>query len=56
VALAGEYCGVYPREMPGGWQIVGTTPVTLFDATRPEPAFLQPGDRVRFDPVESSRP
>lgn len=51
VALAGEYCGVYPRAMPGGWQVVGTTPVTLFDATSPEPALLQPGDRVRFDPV-----
>ena len=51
VALAGEYCGIYPRAMPGGWQIVGTTPVTMFDATHPEPALLQPGDRVRFHRV-----
>ena len=51
VALAGEYCGVYPRAMPGGWQIVGTTPVTMFDATHPEPALLQPGDGVRFEPI-----
>jgi allophanate hydrolase subunit 1 len=52
VALAGEYCGIYPRAMPGGWQIVGSTPVTMFDATQPEPALLQPGDRVRFSPIE----
>lgn len=51
VALAGEYCGIYPRAMPGGWQIVGTTPVAMFDVTQPEPALLQPGDRVRFDPI-----
>jgi KipI family sensor histidine kinase inhibitor len=48
VALAGRYCGVYPRTMPGGWQLIGTTDAVLFDARRSRPALLGPGDRVRF--------
>jgi KipI family sensor histidine kinase inhibitor len=49
VAVAAEYCGVYPREMPGGWQLVGTTAATLFDSRRDPPALLTPGARVRFE-------
>jgi KipI family sensor histidine kinase inhibitor len=49
VGLAGEYCGVYPRQMPGGWQLIGTTDVTVFDPDRDEPALLQPGTLVRFE-------
>ena len=49
VGLAGEYCGIYPTAMPGGWQLVGTTPVVLFEPDRDPPARLQPGDRVRFE-------
>lgn len=49
VALAGPYCGIYPRAMPGGWQLVGTTPVQLFDPDRDQPALLAPGDTVRFE-------
>jgi KipI family sensor histidine kinase inhibitor len=48
VALAGRYCGVYPRTMPGGWQLIGTTDAVLFDVRRARPALLGPGDRVRF--------
>ena len=48
VALAGEYCGVYPIVTPGGWQLVGATRARLFDADRAEPALLSPGDKVRF--------
>ncbi len=48
VALAGEYCGVYPAAMPGGWQLVGTTTAVLFDPDRDRPALLVPGDTVRF--------
>jgi KipI family sensor histidine kinase inhibitor len=50
VGLAGRYCGVYPQTMPGGWQLVGTTDAVMFDAGRAEPALLNPGDRVRFEP------
>lgn len=48
VALAGAWCGVYPRESPGGWQIIGHTDAPLWDADRAEPALLAPGTRVRF--------
>lgn len=48
VALAGVYCGIYPREMPGGWQLVGRTAAVLFDPARDRPALLVPGDTVRF--------
>lgn len=50
VALAGAWCGVYPTASPGGWRILGTTPVTLWDTTREQPALLAPGTRVRFVP------
>ncbi|HET6294601.1 MAG TPA: 5-oxoprolinase subunit PxpB [Kribbella sp.] len=48
VALAGEFSGVYPRESPGGWQLVGRTSVAVFDLERDPAALLQPGRRVRF--------
>ena len=48
VGLAGDYSGVYPRESPGGWQLIGSTTAVLFDAMRDPPALLSPGDRVRF--------
>jgi len=51
VALAGEFTGVYPRESPGGWQLIGHTTVQPWDLDRDPPALLQPGIRVRF--VES---
>ncbi|GAB4079604.1 allophanate hydrolase subunit 1 [Modestobacter muralis] len=48
VALAGEFSGVYPRESPGGWQLIGRTDVAVFDLARDPAALLQPGTRVRF--------
>lgn len=51
VALGGPWAGVYPRETPGGWRLIGHTDAPLFDIRRPEPLLWQPGDRVRFDPV-----
>jgi len=48
VALAGEFSAVYPRESPGGWQLIGHTELTLFDEQRDPPALLRPGTRVRF--------
>jgi len=48
VAIGGAQTGIYPRELPGGWQLIGRTPLTLFDPSRAEPALLQPGQRVRF--------
>lgn len=48
VALAGGFSGVYPRESPGGWQLVGRTSLTMFDASRDPAALLRPGTTVRF--------
>ncbi|WP_110180407.1 5-oxoprolinase subunit B family protein [Nocardioides solisilvae] len=52
LALAGGFTGVYPRESPGGWQLVGHTEVDVFDPDRDPPALLVPGLRVTF--VEAS--
>jgi inhibitor of KinA len=51
VAIGGAQTGIYPRELPGGWQLIGRTSLELFDATRDEPALLRAGQRVRFVPV-----
>jgi 5-oxoprolinase (ATP-hydrolysing) subunit B len=48
VALADEFTGVYPREMPGGWQLIGRTDAPLWSIERDPPALLPPGTRVRF--------
>ena len=48
VAIAGGQTGIYPAETPGGWNIVGRTPIKPYDTTRPEPCLLRVGDRVRF--------
>jgi KipI family sensor histidine kinase inhibitor len=48
VAIAGVYSGVYPRESPGGWRLLGRTDAMLFDPAREPPALLAAGDRVRF--------
>jgi inhibitor of KinA len=43
--------GIYPLKTPGGWQIIGQTPIKLFDAARSEPSLLKAGDRVRFQRI-----
>jgi KipI family sensor histidine kinase inhibitor len=50
VAIADEFTGVYPRATPGGWRLLGSTDVALFDLSREPPAVLVPGTRVRFVP------
>lgn len=53
VAIGGAQTGIYPKELPGGWQLIGRTPLRLFDAQRAQPALLAPGDRVRFRPIDA---
>lgn len=48
VAIAESYSAVYPNPSPGGWRLIGRTELNLWDPSAPEPALLQPGDRVRF--------
>ena len=54
VGIAGSQTGIYPLETPGGWQIIGRTPVCLFDAKRSQPSLLKTGDRVKFEPITFS--
>lgn len=48
VALASEFTGIYPRQGPGGWQLLGHTDMVLWDLNRTPPALLTAGTRVRF--------
>lgn len=51
VALGGKFGGIYPADSPGGWQLLGRTPLKMWDAARSPAALLAPGDRVRFRDV-----
>ncbi|WP_316829620.1 5-oxoprolinase subunit PxpB [Pedobacter aquatilis] len=51
VGIAGKQTGIYPLETPGGWQIIGQTPVKLFDINRQQPSFLKAGDEVKFHSI-----
>jgi hypothetical protein len=51
VGIAGAQTGVYPISSPGGWNIIGRTPLTLFDPSREQPSLVQAGDVVRFSPI-----
>ncbi len=53
VGIAGWQTGIYGLESPGGWQIIGRTPLSMFDKTRDNPFYLTAGDRVRFIPTAS---
>lgn len=54
VGLAGRQTGIYPRESPGGWQIIGRCPVPLFDPDKERPCFVNVGDKVRFEPISKA--
>lgn len=51
VAIAAAQTAIYPLATPGGWHLIGTTLLRMFDPAREPPAVLTPGDRVRFDPL-----
>jgi KipI family sensor histidine kinase inhibitor len=55
VAVANEQTVVYPYAISGGWNVIGRTPMVLFDATRPRPSLLWPGDRVRFRAISRAQ-
>jgi len=48
VGIAGNQTGIYPLASPGGWKIIGRTPLTMFDANKENPCLLQPGNTVQF--------
>jgi inhibitor of KinA len=55
VGIAGEQTGIYPLQTPGGWQIIGRTPLVMFDANRAQPSLLKAGDLVRFEPITTNQ-
>jgi inhibitor of KinA len=55
VGIAGEQTGIYPLNTPGGWQIIGRTPLSMFNTHRTQPALLKAGDRVQFKPINTSQ-
>ncbi len=54
VAIAGAQTGIYPLDSPGGWRLIGWTPLKLFDPSSESPFLFAPGDTVRFVPIEES--
>jgi KipI family sensor histidine kinase inhibitor len=52
VGIGGAQTGIYPSSSPGGWQLIGRTPLRMFDALASPPSRLQPGDRVRFRRID----
>lgn len=53
VGIGGAQAGIYPREGPGGWRLLGRTPLALFDPVRAPPSLLEPGHRVRFVRIDA---
>jgi inhibitor of KinA len=55
VGIGGQQTGVYPVESPGGWRLIGRTPVRLFTPEHADPFLVHPGDAVRFVAVDADR-
>ena len=51
VGIGGKQTGIYPLASPGGWRLIGRTPVKVYDPDRPDPILYQAGDRIRFYPI-----
>jgi inhibitor of KinA len=54
VSIATNLTAIYPYESPGGWHLIGTTPIRFFNPARPRPAILAPGDIVQIEPIDSA--
>ncbi len=52
VGIAGDQTGIYPRESPGGWNIIGNSPINFFDVEKDPPCFAKSGDKVQFIPID----
>lgn len=55
VGIAGEQTGIYPLDSPGGWRLIGRTPLRLFDPSREPPFLLNPGDVIQFVPIDEGQ-
>jgi len=54
ISIATSLTAIYPYESPGGWHLIGATPIRFFDTGRAPPALLTPGDAVLFDPIDQA--
>ena len=54
ISIATSLTAIYPYESPGGWRLIGATPIRVFDPERPKPALFAPGDAVRFQPIDAA--
>jgi KipI family sensor histidine kinase inhibitor len=54
VGIAGAQTGIYPIDSPGGWQIIGRTPLSLYDPGRAEPILLKAGETIKFIPIDQA--
>ncbi|TMJ63293.1 MAG: 5-oxoprolinase subunit PxpB, partial [Alphaproteobacteria bacterium] len=52
ISIATSLTAIYPYESPGGWHLIGATPIRMFDPERPKPALFAPGDAVSFQPID----
>jgi inhibitor of KinA len=52
ISIATSLTAIYPYESPGGWHLIGATPIRLFDADRPRPALFAPGDAIAFEAID----
>ncbi len=54
ISIATSLTAIYPYESPGGWHLIGATPIRMFDPERPNPALFAPGDAVKFQPIDAA--
>jgi KipI family sensor histidine kinase inhibitor len=54
ISIATSLTAIYPYESPGGWHLIGATPIRMFDPERIEPALFAPGDAVSFQPIDAA--
>lgn len=54
VAIGGKQTGIYPQDSPGGWHIIGNSPVSFFDPTQNPPCFIKAGDKLKFKPISKT--
>jgi len=51
VGIGGSQTGIYPNTSPGGWHIIGNSPINLFNINKTSPCFIKPGDKIKFNPI-----
>ncbi|WP_417876854.1 5-oxoprolinase subunit PxpB [Winogradskyella sediminis] len=54
VGIGGQQTGIYPQDSPGGWHIIGNSPIELFNPKQHPPCFIKAGDHIKFDPISKS--